>query len=806
MKLNFKQKIVIPIFILLVLGMGSLGYFSSSKAKHALKSTIADHLGFISKSTISSMELWVDDRSKDIFTWSTLKICQDSLKESFLGKAARKQMNETFAEWRDRYGYYEGLSLANPSGEIVAGSPTAVIGKVNIGQRDYFKSSMAGQVALSRIVISKISGNPVMILSSPVKDKEGVKGVLFAVVNLQVFASNITDTVKVGESGYAYVLDDKGKVVAHPDKNQINKLDLGKTDYGRYIISQKNGYSQAMVDGRSVHKAFRYSEKIHAFVVVQADDKESFAPISAIVRFNVILSVSMTLLVIGMVWAVAVNIVRPINATIEALKNISKGEGDLTQRVAVQSQDEIGELAKWVNVFIERLNGIIVHIGTDSETVSASSNELLTVSEMMADDSANLSSKSNSVAASAGEMSTRMNSVAAASEQAAINLSTVTESAAQMKQTLGEVAANCDKARDVTGTAVERVSTATGRVEKLGNSARDISKVTEVITDIAAQTNLLALNATIEAARAGEAGKGFGVVAGEIKGLAEQTAEATLNIKEKIQDIQDSTNETIQEVDQINHVISEVTDIVSVIAAAIEEQSASASEVAENIEQASIGIKEVTENVAESSQVSTEIAHDISVVNEVTEEMTQRSERMKLSAQELTDLSGKLRDMIGVFKVSVDVVNADTDDDEAEMTRVIQDLMPWGRGMELGIPEVDAQHKELVSMINELHRAMKMKKGTQEAGHVLTRLAEYTVYHFGFEEELFDTHGYPETESHKKIHKDLVAKVLAFSEEFKAGKAAISMDLMSFLTKWLKNHIMITDRAYVPFLKGKLGL
>jgi hemerythrin-like metal-binding protein len=109
-------------------------------------------------------------------------------------------------------------------------------------------------------------------------------------------------------------------------------------------------------------------------------------------------------------------------------------------------------------------------------------------------------------------------------------------------------------------------------------------------------------------------------------------------------------------------------------------------------------------------------------------------------------------------------------------------------------------------MVNELHRAMKMKMGSREAGAILTRLAEYTVYHFGYEEELFDTHGYPDKVNHKKIHEDLVAKVVAFTKEFEQGRAAISMDLMKFLTDWLKNHIMKTDKAYAPFLKDKLGL
>ena len=804
MRLNFKQKIVLPVFILLVFGLGSLGFISASKAKRALKDSIVDRIIHISGSTISAMDSWVEDRNQDIITWSGLSICRTALTNDIDGNAARKTMGEMFTEWRSRYGFLEGISLADPAGEIISGSPVAIIGKINVGQREYFKASMAGSPALSKILTSKASGNPIFVVSAPVRNESGVAGVLFAVVNLQAFSQQFTDSVKIGERGYAYILNDGGLVVAHPDKGKINTLDLSKTDYGQKILSQKTGFVAAVVDGRAVHNAFGHSGKLKAYVVVSSDDEEIFAPTAAITRFNLIVSLIVTLLATAVVWLIAGAIVRPINATVAALRDISEGDGDLTQRVTVQSRDEIGELGKWVNKFISRLNTIIVNISTDSETVSASSEEVLSASEFMVEDSNDLTEKSHSVATAAGGMSDSMRSVAAASEEAAINLATVAESAGQMTLTLKEVVASCDRARDVTQSASRTVDTATDRVSRLGESARDITKVTEVITEIAEQTNLLALNATIEAARAGDAGKGFAVVAGEIKGLAAQTADATMNIKEKIQGIQDSTSDTVREVEQITQVISQVTDIVSEIAAAVEQQSVSASEVSGNIEQASAGIREVNENVAQSSQASVEIADDISQVNGVSEEISQRSAKMKRSAEDLSTLSLKLRNMIGVFKVSVK--DADLDQDMETDAREVDDLMPWGRRLELGIPEVDDQHRELVAMINSLHRAMRLKKGSREAEPILAGLAEYTVYHFGFEEKLFDTHGYPETLAHKKIHKDLVAKVTAFKKEFEQGRAALSMDLMNFLTDWLKHHIMETDKAYTPFLKEKLGL
>ncbi|MCP4673484.1 MAG: hemerythrin family protein, partial [Desulfobacula sp.] len=106
-------------------------------------------------------------------------------------------------------------------------------------------------------------------------------------------------------------------------------------------------------------------------------------------------------------------------------------------------------------------------------------------------------------------------------------------------------------------------------------------------------------------------------------------------------------------------------------------------------------------------------------------------------------------------------------------------------------------------MVNELHRAMKMKIGAKEAGQILTRLADYTVYHFQNEENLFEEHQYPGRDAHKQYHDKLVGQVLEFKNEFEEGRAALSMDLMQFLTDWLRDHIMVTDKSYAPFFKEK---
>ncbi len=130
-------------------------------------------------------------------------------------------------------------------------------------------------------------------------------------------------------------------------------------------------------------------------------------------------------------------------------------------------------------------------------------------------------------------------------------------------------------------------------------------------------------------------------------------------------------------------------------------------------------------------------------------------------------------------------------------------LMPWGPNFSVGMDSIDKQHQELVGMLNDLFDAMQQGQGKDAMGKILDGLISYTANHFAVEEAMFDKHGYPDTEAHKQQHKDLVAKVLDFQKEFKAGNATVSSELMLFLKEWLINHIAGSDKKYGPFLLSK---
>ncbi len=368
--------------------------------------------------------------------------------------------------------------------------------------------------------------------------------------------------------------------------------------------------------------------------------------ISLVIGFLLIAGIGLVILLF-----VSSMIVRPILKTTNMLREIAEGEGDLTQRLNIKSEDEMGNLGRWFDVFITNIQDIIKKVIGDSSGVNDQSLELSNIANRLEHSASDTTERSGSVAASAEEMSLNMNSVAATIEQASSNMHAVASALEEMTSTVNEIANNAGSANKITGDAVKQTESATNRIHDLGKAASQINSVTETISSISDQTNLLALNATIEAASAGEAGKGFAVVASEIKELARQTAQSTEEIQAMIDQIQSATDASVHEIEEIAEVVLKVNEVMTTIAASIEEQSASTNEIANNISQASSGINEIAHNVTQASDVSQNISKDIIEVNKDAKRVQDESSLISYSVSELSRLSDNLGNMVGRFKI-----------------------------------------------------------------------------------------------------------------------------------------------------------
>ncbi len=527
---------------------------------------------------------------------------------------------------------------------------------LDISDRDYFATAQKGQINIGSPVISKVSGKPVVVTAAPIKSASGqFAGIFAAVVKLDDLSQKITET-KVGKTGYPFVADKKGIIVAHPNPDFILKLDLSKLKGMESIVSQmtalKTGVEQYHFKGVDKIAGFAPVSLTGWSLCVTQNQEEFMAPVWSIKL--IILTVGIIFLVLTVLGVLF--FVRGVMAQlggdpgeIATIAN-SIAKGDLTVEFTGDESRITGVYANMKHM-TQNLSNMLREITGGVQTLTSSSTELSAISEQMSSNADQTSERSSNVAAAAEEMSTNMNSVAAATEQTTANIQMIVSAAEEMSSTIGEIASNTAKGSQTTSQAVESAQKVSEKVNELGQAASEISKVTETISDISEQTNLLALNATIEAARAGEAGKGFAVVAGEIKDLAQQTAQATDEIGSRIADVQKSTQESVSAIESILAVINEIDTIVTSVASAIEEQSATTQEISNNVSQAAAGVQEVNENVNQTSAVAGEVTQDIHQVSQTAEEMKAGSSQVNISSTELSQLAENLNEMVSRFKL-----------------------------------------------------------------------------------------------------------------------------------------------------------
>lgn len=353
------------------------------------------------------------------------------------------------------------------------------------------------------------------------------------------------------------------------------------------------------------------------------------------------------------------------------------GRGDLSGEVDIDTEDEIGQMAKFLNNAVINLRNIMQELVQATKALTASSGNMSAVSEQMASSAEEMNSQAAMVAAASEQVSAGVSTVASAAEQSSYSLSniasmteemsaafssiadsgkktaenvknmalasediseqinSVASASEEMTASLNEVAKNVNQASRISQNANRRTEQINARVTALLDSSKKIGRIVEMIKDIADQTNMLALNATIEAASAGEAGKGFAVVAGEIKELAKQSADATDEIAGQIEEIQSVTDDVAGAVEDIGNVIREIADINEMLASSAEEQTATASEISKSVAGTAFKVKAVSESANDSSNLVEEIAVSIGETSKTAAEIAQNIDELLNSVKEV---------------------------------------------------------------------------------------------------------------------------------------------------------------------------
>ncbi|PIE70995.1 MAG: chemotaxis protein [Deltaproteobacteria bacterium] len=521
--------------------------------------------------------------------------------------------------------------------------------------RDWYKDAVAnqGKVIQTEPYIDYTTRSLVVSMVMAVPGPDGqVAGVVGFDINNDA-VSEMARRVRVGETGYVVLLHRNGSVFVdskHPENNmkKFSETDLVDDENVSRVLSGQKIHYNAEVNGITYHVHSEGVDETDWIVLVFMNHAELHKTVTSVRNRLLGIAALVVLLVAIAGYFITSRLIRPMSNMVGELAAF---EGDLTLRFQARTKDEIGALARWFNVFLEKLQNLLGGVRGETGKIEASVGQLEHIAATVLASSQGASQQANAVAAATEALNSNMSSVAAAMEQSATNVSRVASAAEMMNTNITTIASSVRSAAEISRDGVTQAQQTSVRMGELDAAARAISEVTETITEISEQTNLLALNATIEAARAGEAGKGFAVVANEIKELAHQTAAATGNIRDKIDGVQQTANASIAAINEIVTLINTINEIITDVTHSVDQQSITTQEIAENIHQASQGLNEVNENVSQGSVFADSINREIMGVNEAGKEIVAQGEDLNEQAEALNALVEKLKQMVGVFKV-----------------------------------------------------------------------------------------------------------------------------------------------------------
>ena len=563
----------------------------------------------------------------------------------------------------------------------------------------HFSSPNARKDRIENPIQRKVNGKDTYLIRMVVpvinRRTNEIVGSLGYLLDISAIQLQVTQTIKDNEDIDAVVVySQNGFIMGHLVPGRVGKtlIEADAAIFG----SQADAANRAVAEGKEF-RLHSYSPVMKSEVqiimvpfkignsdmtwsiMMVSSDEHVFAPIRDITEFTVfaaILAIAITALILFFVLS---GVIKPIVKVTDTIKDISEGEGDLTQTIKVQSKDEVGDLARHFNKLMEALRSpiseakaTVTHLASVSEELSSVSRQLASGAEETVNQSTNVASTTeqmavniNAMASGAEEASVNANEVAGAAEEMSTNMNTIASAVEEMSSSINQIASNADEARKVAIEATGKASNATGVMGKLGSAAKEIGQVTDVIKKIADKTNLLALNATIEAASAGEAGKGFAVVASEIKELANQSAISADDITHRIEGIQTGTGDAVNVINDVSDIIIKINQSIEAIAGHVSQQTKASNEIAGSVAQASTGSKrvasaigevarganDVSRNAGEAAKGATNVSHNVVGMSQAAKESSQGASQVNQSANELSKMASQLRTAMDKFKV-----------------------------------------------------------------------------------------------------------------------------------------------------------
>lgn len=514
----------------------------------------------------------------------------------------------------------------------------------------------------------RVTGNMSVSGSAPVFNSNNeFVGAVATSLDLSAFSEMIGD-VKVGKQGYVFVLDDQGRVVAHPDPSQIGNVLPVEEIQAVIAAGETSGlvdyeYKNAEGEISEKYAVYKFIPEMRWYIMTSMYYDEISESTESMLTAAMITGVITLIVAAVILWIFANSLTKPIKAIVNDMSRVE--QGDMTVVSEVKTKDEIGELAG-------KFNSMVSNVRTLLGNTVAVSGEVSLASQTLASSAEEASASSDEVNNTVDEIAKGATEQAHDTEAAARLTGNLDEKFERLHENSSEISENADRAMktnqkgeevlqdlkvksDENNKSTERISEA---IRDLETKSQAIGGILGTISSIAEQTNLLALNASIEAARAGEHGRGFAVVADEIRKLAEESSNSADEIRNIITQIQEQTGNTVVIMDDFKANSDEQYKAVDEMGMSFADISTAVSGIADQIAAIDTFITDmlndknaIVESISNISSVSEETAAASQQVSATMEQQNAAVDEVAKAAENLNDLSARLNDEVSKFKI-----------------------------------------------------------------------------------------------------------------------------------------------------------
>lgn len=655
---SIRGKLIISLISICVIPLVILGFFSYNQSKGILN----NKLTITSSQTVSEVNNGLNDYFK-VFTDMTIMgannnnvINADEGNNFSYVPDIVKGIKESDKDILDvYYGTESGKFSMYPEIKLPDG--------YDARQRAWYKAALEnkGKITITPPYQDVGTGNTVVGIVKTVEKDGKIVGVIGMDCSLETLTEKIASK-KIGNTGYLFVSEPSGNIIAHPDKNIINTDEASKLPIWNKVKSESQGFISYNYNGSNKFGVYQTNEATGWKLVATLDESELSTDTKSILITTLIV-----ILIMGLISAgVSISLSSGIAKNIKKLKEVfaKASNGDLTVAIEVSSNDEFKELSSSFNLMMKNILGLMKNVKESSETVLETSTSLSSMSEEITASIGEVTRAIEDVSSGATEQVQNAQDGAVQMEDLSKKLDEISSNSMEMNKISNETKELSSKGLDMIDSLSKKsnetklsTTEVSHIVYDMNESTKQISAISETIASITEQTNLLSLNASIESARAGEAGKGFAVVAEEIRKLAEESKTSTEEIKGIISNIQQksdiaakaikSTENAVNEqeavVSEAKHIFGEILKSIELMISKVDKIKGSVIEMDKKKETTVSKINDISFVSEQTASASEEVSASAEEINATMEELTKHSINLNMLAEQLETQISKFK-------------------------------------------------------------------------------------------------------------------------------------------------------------------